>query len=150
MNSRWLERVKELTAVYTLRHGRSTREDAQLFTDLFNATYPRKIPADYYSWQFFGGAFPGVCLLAEVGGKLAGCVGLRVLPLEGVIKGRIGLVVDLIITPEHQRTGLLARLEMEIEALAWTMGCGCLVGLSNLAAYEPRIHSLGWTAMPRK
>ena len=147
MGNTLLTRVQELTAQFHLRLGRETTEDAEAFVALMNNQYMRKVAPAYYFWQFFGASSPRACLMAEHEGRTVAGYGLWVLPYVGAQNCQVGLVTDLIIAPAFRGTGLLLRLEMEMETIARELGCVCIYAMPNAAAYRPRVSTLGWNAL---
>ncbi len=140
-------RIMELTSQVRIRPGRPTEEDAKAFANLLNSQYTRKIAPHYYFWQFFRSPQPSVCLFAEEDGRTVGTYGLWALKRVGAIGSRIGLCVDLAVSPPFRGAGLFVRLEEEMEGQAKKLGCLGIYAAANLAAYRPRVCSLGWSSV---
>ena len=149
MDEQFVKRIQELTAHFHIRQGQPTSQDANAFVELFNATYSRKVTEAYYFWQFFQSPVQGACLFAEDDKRVVAVYGLRPLCYHALHDCCVGLAVDLIVAPELQRTGLFARLEGEMEALAAALECVCIYAAANEAAYRPRVSTLDWTSMGR-
>ena len=145
MDSFVLKRIQELTKDCHIREGRPTAQDAISFKELFNATYNRQVTADYYMWQFFHSSFLGKCLFVEHGDRIVATYGLRAFKFYASGECLIGACVDLIIAPEFQRTGILARLAMEMDKLAVGRGCVSIYTAPNLAVWRPYVLHLGWS-----
>lgn len=147
VDPRLLERIQALTARFTLREGEPTARDARAFASLFNSVYSRTVTEDYYLWQFCRSPLGGGCVLAEHEGDLVATYGLRPLKMFAGEECLIGLTVDLMITPAARRTGLMSRLEGEIEQRARGRGCVAIYATPNAQAYRPRVQRLGWASM---
>jgi hypothetical protein len=147
MNDQFIQRVQESTGHFRIRQGEARSEDAKAFAAICNATYIRQVTEAYYLWQFFNTPNQAVCLFVEDKGQVVATYGLRQLTYTTSPNRFVGLTVDLIINPELRKSGLLARLEIELERSALDLGCVCLYSLSNEAAYKPRISTLGWSSL---
>ena len=146
MDQRLVQRARELTADVRFRLGRPTSADAAAFTALMNETYLRKLPPAYYNWQFFDPSAPGSCLFAENDSGVVAVYGLKPTAWLGPKRYRLGLTVDLVIKPSLCGAGLLLRCELEMEALARSLGCCLLYASPNDEAYRPYVSMLGWQA----
>ena len=144
-----LARARELTAHLTIRPGRRSAEDAAAFADLYNASRARKVNRAYYLWQFFSTPNASPCLFVEDEGTPVAVYGTRVMDFDGP-EERIGLAVDLIVSPQVRRLGLWAVLETEMERAARSEGCTAVYAAPDDAAFAARVRDLGWVALPER
>ncbi len=147
MDNSLRDRILELTGSVRIRPARPTAEDAQAFADLLNSQYARKIAPPYYFWQFFCAPAPSICLFAEADGQLVGTYGLRTLRQIGSGEHRVGLCVDMMVSPRYRGAGLYMRLEEEMESQARKLGCVGLYAAANREAHRPRVTALGWSSL---
>jgi len=149
INSTLIANARELTAHLTIRPGRRSAEDAAAFADLYNEANARKVKPAYYLWQFFSAPNPGRCLFVEDDGTPVAVYGTRVMDFDGP-EERIGLAVDLIVSPSARRLGLWAVLETQIEQAARDEGCTAIYASPDDATLAARVKDLAWVALPER
>src|SRR5947209_226772 len=144
-----LDRARDLTAHLTIRPARRSAEDAAAFTELYNAANTRKVKPAYYLWQFFAAPNPSPCLFVEDDGAPVAVYGTRIMDFDGP-EERIGLAVDLLVSPRARRLGLWAVLETQIEQVARGEGCTAIYASPDDVTFAARVKDLAWVALPER
>jgi hypothetical protein len=118
-------------------------EDCNLFCDLFNSHYSRRVDELYYKWQYFETPFPSNLFLAITRtGELAGCYGYQI--KDTCFKQNIAWAIDIIIDYPFQQKGLFRHLAGFAANKVNVFKPIALCVMANLRANFAHVKGLHW------
>lgn len=128
----------------SFRTAEATDHDAELFCNLSNSLYARKVSKLYFYWQFFSPAAPTRTAFAFEGTTLLGSFSYQMRRVEPL--GRwTALAIDIMISGEAQGRGLLKDLESFAHSLTLEFSPLLHHVFGNARAKDALSRKYGWT-----